>query len=248
VAGVGIARPIRYVAAMLKTTDGIVGAMRTRLTISFTLGLPKMKIMQKYTEILLFTSLFALAVPAFGIEVNTGTDEQARLPYWQVRNDMMSLRLVQRLPIQTRGFFLARGFSREQVERIAQSCVFQTVFKNISDTTANPSALHYNLNEWQIGYHGQARSLMTRQDWSAIWKQQQVKKPVKLAFKWALYPTYQEYKPGDYNWGMTLYGLKPGSVFDLKVVWHQAGQKHMARIDNIQCAEDINPQSGDVAE
>ena len=51
------------------------------------------------------------------------TDEQAQLPYWEIRDAGMSLRLVQRLPDQTRGFFTARGFSAEHAERI-ELCIF----------------------------------------------------------------------------------------------------------------------------
>ena len=53
----------------------------------------------------------------------------------------ISLRLVQRLPIQSRAFFLARGFNKQQAEIIAQSCIFQTVFKNTSNKASSPSPL-----------------------------------------------------------------------------------------------------------
>ena len=64
-------------------------------------------------------------------DIKTGIDEQAKLPFWEIKEKGISLRLVQRLPIQSRAFFLARGFNKQQVEIVAQSCIFQTVFKNI---------------------------------------------------------------------------------------------------------------------
>ena len=48
--------------------------------------------------------------------VNTGTDDEALLPYWEVAEPGVSIRIVQRLPDQTRGFFQARGFSVESFD------------------------------------------------------------------------------------------------------------------------------------
>lgn len=176
------------------------------------------------------------------VELETGIDEQAQLPFWEIRDRGMSLRLVQRLPIQSRGFFLARGFNKQQVERIAQSCIFQTVFKNISSETKQPSPLTYNMHDWVISHNGKRQGLKTREDWAKEWQAENVNIPAQLAFEWALYPTQQQYKPGDYNWGMSVFNLKPGSRFDLKVVWQQFDKTHSAVIKNMQCAADINPQ------
>lgn len=189
--------------------------------------------------------MFVYTLPGSAAEITTGTDEQAQLPYWQVSDIGMSLRLVQRLPMQTRGFFLARGFSKAQTERIAQSCVFQTVFKNLSADSPKKSALTYNLNDWQVLYKGEQRTLKTREEWAKEWQQEAVPKPVQLAFEWALYPTQQVYQPGDYNWGMTVYNLPPVSVFDLKVVWQQFGKQHQTTIRNMRCADDREEETGE---
>lgn len=179
------------------------------------------------------------------VEHTSGIDEQAQLPYWQIRDPGMTLRLVQRLPIQSRGFFLARGFNKDQVERIAQSCVFQTVFKNVSHETEQPSPLTYNLHDWVISHNGGQQGMKTREEWSKEWQAEKVAISVQLAFEWALYPTRQQYNPGDYNWGMSIFNLEPGSKFDLKVVWHQFGKTQSAVITNMQCAADINLQSNE---
>ena len=172
------------------------------------------------------------------VEVQTGIDPEAQLPYWELRNPEMSLRLVQRVPDQTRAFFLARGFTNDNAELIAQSCVFQTVFKNTSHQTS-PSPLQYNLKEWTVLFENQARKMKLREDWKPEWIKREVPIAAQLAFEWALYPTWQVYQPGDYNWGMSIFNLRPGSVFDLEVVWQQSGKKHTAIIKDIKCAEDI---------
>lgn len=182
----------------------------------------------------------ATAVTGAPAEVTTGIDEQAQLPYWQLDDDMMSLRLVQRLPIQSRAFFLARGFTHEQAARIADSCVFQTVFRNRSHQTDHPSPLRYRLDDWIVHHGGGEQGLATREYWAGIWEREGVAKPVRLAFEWALYPTVQEYQPGDYNWGMSLFNLKPGSRFDLEVHWEQSGERHSAVIPGMRCAMDTD--------
>jgi len=173
-------------------------------------------------------------------QLQTGIDQDAALPYWQISDKGMSLRFVQRLPDQTRAYFLARGFAEPEADLIAKSCVFQTVFKNISNLS-RPSALDYNLHEWVVSVAGRDQDLKVREDWKREWQRRKVKPAAQLAFEWSLYPTQQVYKPGDYNWGMTIFNLKPGTRFDLKVVWHQHGRTHRATIKDIQCAADIHP-------
>lgn len=170
-------------------------------------------------------------------EVTTGIDAEAGLPYWEFAAPGISVRLVQRLPDQTRAFFMARGFGREAVERIAQSCVFQTVFENTAQV-GGPGALEYDLRDWVVQSGERRQGMMTREDWERIWSEWGAPRPARIAFEWALFPTQQVYNPGDYNWGMTIFGLAPGDRFDLTLVWTQFGQRHTARIEEMQCAPD----------
>ena len=172
--------------------------------------------------------------------LTTGKDEQSRLPYWQIEDRGIMLRLVQRLPDQSRGFFMARKFSPAQAEIIATSCVFQTIFKNTSHETT-PSPLHYDLRDWDVIIDGKHRKLRTREDWEREWKARSVGLAAMSDFYWALIPTAMTYEPGDYNWGMSFYNLKPGTTFDLNIVWQQYDQEHEYRVRNIQCSPDLHP-------
>jgi len=197
-------------------------------------------IIPAFRQVTLAVAMLSLAVPAAAV-VNTGTDDEARLPYWEIVEPGVSIRLVQRLPDQTRGFFQARGFSVADSELIAQSCVFQTVFKNLS-LASEPVKIEYNLREWVVYAAGAKRAMKTREDWKKIWTARGAALPAQLAFEWALLPTRQSYGPGDYNWGMSIYGLAPGTLFDLDLVWHQNGERRTARLKGVQCAPDIHPQ------
>lgn len=184
-------------------------------------------------------ALLVLLATCAQAEVTTGVDEVAGLPYWELREPGMSLRLVQRHPDQTRAFFLARGFSTTEVELIAQSCVFQTVFRNMAPADSK-GVLEYDLRTWRVHTGEQSQTMRMREDWAQIWASKDVAKPARIAFEWALFPTQQVYHPGDYNWGMSVFGLPSDSRFDLMLNWQQFGTVHNARIPNIHCAAD-NP-------
>lgn len=60
----------------------------------------------------------------------------------------------------------------------------------------------------------------------------------RLAFRWATFPTQQTFEQGgDYNWGMTSFGLPPGTIFDLHVFWMQGSQQKDLWIKSIQCSQ-----------
>jgi len=186
--------------------------------------------------------LLLLPLTVFAGTVTTGIDEEARLPYWQYADDGISVRFVQRLPDQTRGFFQARGFTAAHAERIAQSCVFQTVFRNTSQATT-PGPVNYDLRDWVVTANGQEQGMKVREDWAAEWQDLGVAQPARIAFEWALFPTVQTYNPGDYNWGMSIFNLAPGSPFDLRLTWTQHGETRTAGIPAMQCAEDIEMEA-----
>lgn len=182
--------------------------------------------------------LICLVASPAGAAVSTGTDEEAQLPYWEIVERGVSIRLVQRLPDQTRGFFQARGFSEADAERIAQSCVFQTIFKNVSPAS-DPSVVEYNLRDWTVHAAGARRGMKTREDWQKEWTERKAPQAAQIAFEWSLLPTHHTYRSGDYNWGMTVFNLKPDSEFDLNVVWRERGSEYVVRLKGVRCAPDI---------
>jgi hypothetical protein len=184
--------------------------------------------------------LFTIDSYAHAAKITMGKDAQAKLPYWQVKDKGMSLRLVQRLPDMFRGFFLGRGFDVKMTEVLVRECAFQTVFKNTSNTSS-PSPLRYDLDQWVVYYQGKKLRMKTREYWKRKLAKSTVSGSAKTALHWALYPTVQQYQPGDYNWGISMFGLRPGKRFDLEIYWEQHGKKHRALIKNMQCGPDVHP-------
>jgi hypothetical protein len=171
-------------------------------------------------------------------EVITGTDEMASLPFWEWRNDYMSLRLVQRLPDQSRAYFAGRGFQGADVETIAGHCVFQTVYKNIS-TASHKRVIEHDIRDWRVHYEGKTLSIMPREDWQPIWRSKGIAQAQIVAFEWSLLPTKQRFEAGDYNWGMTFVKVPHGASFDLDIHWKVDGKPQTARMKNVTCAKDV---------
>ena len=163
----------------------------------------------------------------------SGVDAETGLRSWEWREAGVSLQLVQRLPDQTRAFFQARGFSSAAAERIANACIFQTIFRNESK-----QPLGYLLDDWRILHQGASEKLMTRERWDEVWQEGEASQAARIALRWSLLPTRQRFEPGDYNWGMTGFGLPPGSTFDLEMVLRLGDAKLTRTIDGIVCAPD----------
>ena len=194
----------------------------------------------KKRDLILILFLLAAANNSIVIaDITTGLDEQAQLPFWQWRSPHLQIRLVQRLPDQTRAYFVARGFTSQEAEKIAQSCVFQTIYKNTSTPEAKLT-IQYDLTEWQVTQNGKGSPIKTRETWRKEWQSQNVRQSAIIAFQWSLLPTQQSYQAADYNWGMMIFDLPPGSLFDLNLKWRENNVIQNASIPKIQCAPDID--------
>jgi hypothetical protein len=179
---------------------------------------------------------------ACGARVDTGQEVATGLRYWEWDADGVLFRLTQRLPDQTRAFFLARGFDAQSADLFATNCVFQSLFKNAR--AEGGDSLRFDLRDWRIHANGTERRLKVRDHWDEVWASRGLPEAAQIAFEWSLLPTQQEYAPGDYNWGMTSYGLAPGVSFDLAFSWTSCGKVHHGLIEGVQCSPDIHPEAG----
>ncbi|MGD8408021.1 MAG: hypothetical protein PVG13_02785 [Thiohalophilus sp.] len=197
--------------------------------------------MQTKVLILLFSCLILISPLSRATPLSVGEAPDTGLRYWFLEEAGISFKLTQRLPDQTRAFFRARGFNHDATERIALACVFQSEFQNTADRDQPP--ISYDLTEWRVLVDGKTQPLLVREFWSDVWENKySLPKSARIAFEWALLPTRQTYESKDFNWGMTVYGLSPGSKFDLEFSWYR-GEKHFSRrINNIECPPDIHPQ------
>lgn len=176
-----------------------------------------------------------LAASAEGVVAETG------LRYWEWQDEHVLFRLTQRLPDQTRAFFLARGFNADDADFIARQCVFQSMFRNNSPQDGD---ITIDLQDWRvITEQGESR-LLTRETWQQQKQLRDAPSAAKIALEWSLLPTRQSYQANDYNWGMSSYGLPPGGIFDLEFSWVHEGRRVLHRLKEVECPADIDPDSG----
>ena len=187
---------------------------------------------------LLSIAFFLPARSPAGVTMEVG--RETGLKTWEWRDDGISLRLVQRLPDQTRAYLLARGFDSGSADLVARNCLFGSMFRN--DGTR---PLDFDLDRWEVHHQGRVKQMVTRERWRERLEQAGVSKAGRIAFNWSLMPTRQHFEPGDYNWGMTSYGLPPGSHFDLKLKLVVDGKPVEATLKGLECAPEKLTESED---
>ncbi len=184
----------------------------------------------------LFVCICAMLTPASAMAgVTQSVDEETALASWKIDDGDFELELTQLLPDQTRAFFLARGFSKQIANAIATSCIMQTIGRNSAEKGVQ-GAVDVDLKQWRMLHDGVEGPIKLKEQWDSEWSSDEVSDTARLAFRWATFPTQQNFAPGDFGWGMTSFGLVPGERFDLKVVWSAAGVQKEAWIRRVQCA------------
>lgn len=172
-------------------------------------------------------------------DVTRSTNPGNGLQGWHFSDGDIEIELVQRLPDQTRALFMQHAFSSEVVEELATSCMFQTIIRN-TGTSGSGLPVSVDLDAWRMRHAGNTGPIKLKEPWMASWSEAAADPAARLVFRWGMFPTQQEFLPGDYNWGLTAYGIPPGSVFDLEVSWQEGGHPVTGTITGIVCAPDVD--------
>lgn len=163
----------------------------------------------------------------FSVDADTG------LGSWQTKLKGIQVRLTQISPDQARAFYQARGFSAAATERYVTECIFMTVVRNIGDTP-----IRHRLADWRYVAPGQPpRTIRSKPEWEGIWKKMGVDESARIAFTWAQFPATQTFAPGDWNQGMTTYGVPRNSPFDLRFTWQAGGKIHSGILEQVRCSQ-----------
>jgi len=170
-----------------------------------------------------------------GAQARHAVNPETGIHSWEFKGQGVRLKLSQITPDMARGFYLARGFTEAAADAYARGCVFQTEFQNESLSTA----IHFDLADWLAVTPKGEQPLVLEPDWQREWAKLGVSAAARTAFRWAQYPTEHSYEHGDWNMGMTSYGLPPGSRFDLRFAWEGPDGTHQALVRNLRCADDV---------
>ena len=186
---------------------------------------------------MLFILLFMPSLCA--AEVLRSANEENGLEKWHFIDSNIEIELGQRLPDQTRALFMNHAFSREVIEQLALSCMFQTIIRNTGKSGPGQT-VSIDLTQWRMRHAGKTGGILLKEPLLASWTDDDADAAAKLVVRWGMFPTQQEYLPGDYNWGLTAYGIPPGSAFDLAVTWQEGEVPHGGEIRGIVCAPDVD--------
>jgi hypothetical protein len=191
---------------------------------------------KRISGVLFFLLLIPLLCTA---EVKRSANEENGLEKWHFIDGDIEIELVQRLPDQTRALFMNHAFSREVIEQLALSCMFQTIVRNTGKSGAG-QVIAIDLTQWRMQHAGKTGSILLKEPLLASWSDEDADAAAKLVIRWGMFPTQQEYLPDDYNWGLTAYGIPPGSTFDLAVTWREGEVQRSGEIKGIVCAPDVD--------
>ena len=186
--------------------------------------------------IFILAAFFLAGDAVGGIEQGSLASKGTGLIKWYWRNGTFSFSTQQRLPDQTRAFFLGRGLPKEAVESLATSCIFQAEIRNLSASGGQPVTIE--LDSWRISHKDESAPPVLASEWKQRFQRLGLRQDASIALRWSLFPEEQTFEPGDYNWGMISYGPKPNERFDLTFVWYEGSEKHQATLTRLVCAED----------
>ncbi|MCU7801246.1 MAG: hypothetical protein KZQ70_14210 [gamma proteobacterium symbiont of Lucinoma myriamae] len=105
-----------------------------------------------------------------------------------------------------------------------------------------PGTIHFVSNNWPVLLAGKKHKLVSVDHWLQRLTTVNTKKSALVAFKWAQFPSEQEYEPGgggggDWNQGMLSMGLPPDSEFNIIARWDIDGKIFETELQKVKCAK-----------
>lgn len=216
---------------MTQITDG---SSRTRMQNS---AIPAKKILVHLVRAASLCGLMAATAHAGDGFTQTRTKQNDKVGsyHWTLQAPSgVKFQLIQRVPDQTRSFYVGRGFAAEAADRYATACVFQTIVEN----GATNEELTIDLSEWEVRAGPESHPLTLTEQWQRRWQEQGVSQSARIAFQWSQLPTVQRHAPGDWFQGMIATEVPPATPFNLAVRWREDGQPREAVFKNLECAQD----------
>ncbi len=185
----------------------------------------------------LFVAGLLLAVPLTGLmsmSRDAGPENpqvrvnDAGMKNYSVESHGLSIQFIQLLPDFVRAVFAKQQFPPDEVERIADYCVYGTILRNITDDT-----LHFHVHDWQYRTEGgQWTPVKTKQEWLKEWRES------GIAFSWTLLPSQGDFRSGDWQQGFTTIKAPRDQRFDLRLRWSVGDSQYEYEIEDMQCPQE----------
>ncbi len=159
-------------------------------------------------------------------EVTLHENNISGLVTWISKDNGFSIELIQLIPDFVRAIYSNHGFPPEEVERIADYCIFGSIIQNTSQ-----QHLSYRVADWRyIDKNGKTYPVKTKAQWLEEWRK------VGINFSWTLLPESGDFGVGDWQQGFTTIQLDRNEKFDFIYTWTLDGIQHQGIIENMSCA------------
>lgn len=183
--------------------------------------------------ILLQLTIVASMAEVAAAEVEVKKNQETGLLSWAADDNGFRIELIQLLPDFVRAIYAKHNFPKEEVERIANYCVFGTILKNTSQ-----QHLSYRVSDWRYRQLDGSNTVetfpvKTKTQWLEQWRK------AGISFSWTLLPDIGEFAVGDWQQGFTTIKLPRSARFDLIYTWHLDGVKHEAILSDVSCTPDL---------
>jgi hypothetical protein len=134
-------------------------------------------------------------------------------------------------PDQRLAFYMARGFTAEQIAPYAAACGFSVGLLNSSR-----QVLRTELRHWRaLDNNGQRIPLRLPESWDAQWARSQVAAPQRIAFRWAQFQSENIFEPGDWIMGMITLATPIAGPFRLVAKVQLGENTQEMTIDDLHC-------------
>jgi hypothetical protein len=164
----------------------------------------------------------------------------ATRPQPAVENDRIYMFLRLSSPEQIAAFYEARGFPREAIERLRQTCFVMAHVEN-----RGQEILWLELKNWRlVSDTGEIRRL-DRHYWNEIWNEIKLPQASRSTFGWTQLPEMRDLQPGEPVGGNI---ILPASTrpFAMEADFHTGPHKRKdmirVRFKDLVCAQDTTAQ------
>ena len=158
-------------------------------------------------------------------------------------NEQIKLRLFPRTPNQMAGFYEAREFPKKMVNVLTGFCFMTVVIHNKTN-----DVFWLNIDNWKFVSDAGEIQRVHRKQWPARWKKMDIPMASQSTFRWTLLPEVLEFFPDEQEGGNVVF-ISTKSVFSLQASFEVGKNKKkgriMARINNVQCAENAIEKGSD---
>ena len=186
------------------------------------------RLFYSFYSYLLAATLALVSTPLLAAKITVQENEDTGLVSWVAESNGFSLELIQLLPDFIRAVYLSHDYPRQEVEKIAEYCVFGSVIKNTSQ-----QVLDYDVSEWSYtDSDGQSYPVKTKTQWLDEWKK------AGILFSWTLLPDKGTFYVGDWQQGFTTINLPRGSQFSIRYKWKLDGIEHTDNFEGLRCGPD----------